>query len=106
MLSCSHRSSVWPDFLFLVGMDKVQILGIVAGICTSVSLVPQLIKIIKSKKANDVALFMLLILLAGQILWIVYGVQKDDIPIIATNSFSVLVNAVTLVLRIIYGNKS
>jgi Uncharacterized conserved protein len=84
-------------------MDKTQILGIVAGICTSVSLVPQLIKIIKSKKADDVALFMLIILLAGQALWIVYGVMKDDIPIIATNSFSVLVNAATLVLRIIYG---
>jgi MtN3 and saliva related transmembrane protein len=87
-------------------MDLIQVIGIVAGILTSVSLVPQLIKIIRKKKANDVALFMPIILLCGQILWIVYGVMKKDIPIIATNVFSVLVNITVLILRIIYGKKT
>ena len=84
----------------------MQVVGIVAGILTSVSLIPQLIKIIRKKKAGDVALFMLIILLCGQLLWIVYGVMKKDIPIIATNAFSVLVNTTVLVLRIMYGKNS
>ena len=87
-------------------MDLMQVVGIVAGILTSVSLIPQLIKIIRKKKAGDVALFMLIILLCGQLLWIVYGVMKKDIPIIATNAFSVLVNTTVLVLRIMYGKNS
>ena len=72
--------------------DQSQVIGIVAGICTGVSLVPQLIKIIKEKKAEDISWFMLFILLAGLALWVWYGILKTDYPIIVTNSFSFLVN--------------
>jgi MtN3 and saliva related transmembrane protein len=80
-----------------------QVIGIVAGVCTSVALIPQLVKIFKTKSAKDVALFTLIILLIGQALWIVYGVMKSDTPIIATNAFSELVNVTTLVLRVKFG---
>jgi MtN3 and saliva related transmembrane protein len=55
-------------------------------------LLAQLIKIIKEKKAEDISWFMLFILLAGLALWVWYGILKTDYPIIATNSFSFLVN--------------
>jgi len=45
--------------------DQTQVIGIIAGICTGVSLLPQLIKIIKEKKADDISWFMLFILLTG-----------------------------------------
>jgi MtN3 and saliva related transmembrane protein len=83
-------------------MDKTQLLGIVAGILTSSSMLPQLIKIIKEKKAQEVSLLMLVVLLVGVGLWAVYGFIKNDIPIIATNCFSVLVNFITLIYRIRY----
>jgi MtN3 and saliva related transmembrane protein len=72
--------------------DQSQVIGIIAGICTGVSLLPQLIKIIKDKKAEDISWFMLFILLAGLALWVWYGILKMDYPIIITNSFSFLVN--------------
>ena len=68
-------------------MDWTQIIGLAAGICTATSLLPQVVKTIKEKKAEDVSLVMLLVLMAGIILWIVYGIQKKDLPITATNSF-------------------
>jgi MtN3 and saliva related transmembrane protein len=84
-------------------MNTTQIIGIIAGILTATSMLPQLIKIIKEKKADDISILMLLVLLSGIALWIVYGVMREDLPIVATNSFSLLVNITTMILRIKYG---
>ena len=78
----------------------MEIVGIAAGICTSLSLLPQLVKMIKTKKAEDISLFYLLILLTGLSLWIWYGAMRDDAPIIFTNSFSLLLNVILIVLGI------
>ncbi|MCW3073677.1 MAG: hypothetical protein JWP69_746 [Flaviaesturariibacter sp.] len=86
-------------------MEGTQILGLAAGICTASSLLPQVIKTLKEKKADEVSLVMLFVLLTGVSLWIVYGIKKDDLPIIATNCFSLLVNLVMISLRIKYKNR-
>jgi MtN3 and saliva related transmembrane protein len=83
-------------------MDLTGYIGIIAGICTAVSLLPQLFKIIKEKKADDISFFMLFILLSGLALWVWYGVLKDDYPIIITNSFSFLVNSLVIFFTIKY----
>lgn len=77
-------------------------IGIAAGICTSISLLPQLVKIIQTKKADDISWLMLFILLTGISGWIVYGMLKTDYPIIITNSFSFLVNLVIIGFAIKY----
>ena len=86
-------------------MNWTQVIGIAAGICTSTSLIPQVVKTIKEKKAEDVSLGMLLVLGTGILLWIVYGIKKNDIPIIATNAFSLLVNITMVILGIKYKKK-
>ncbi|MDB5196802.1 MAG: hypothetical protein JWP88_1173 [Flaviaesturariibacter sp.] len=83
-------------------MDGTQIIGIVAGICTASSLLPQVVKTLKEKKAEEVSLGMLIVLLIGVSLWIIYGIKKNDLPIIVTNCFSLLVNIIMIVLRIKY----
>jgi MtN3 and saliva related transmembrane protein len=80
------------------------IVGIAAGILTSISLLPQLIKIIKEKKANDISVFMLIILLSGLCAWVWYGILKEDLPVIVTNSFSMLVNLLVIIFTIRYKN--
>ena len=86
-------------------MNWTQIIGLAAGILTASSLVPQVVKTIKDKKAEDVSLLMLFILQAGIILWIVYGLKRDDLPIILTNSVSLLVNIIMVILGIKYKKK-
>ena len=81
-------------------------IGITAGICTSISLLPQLIKLIKEKKSEDISIFYLLILFVGLGLWIWYGAKRDDMPIVATNSLALILNGVILVLGIRYKKKS
>jgi MtN3 and saliva related transmembrane protein len=83
-----------------------EIVGISAGIFTSISLLPQIIKVIREKKAHDISLFYLVVLLCGLALWTYYGFLKNDIPIIATNIFSMVLNITMLVLGVIYKKNS
>lgn len=83
-------------------MNWTQIIGLFAGICTASSLLPQLIKTIRQKKAEDISKWMLFILMTGVATWIVYGILRDDLPIIITNSFSLLLNILMIVLRLKY----
>jgi MtN3 and saliva related transmembrane protein len=82
--------------------STMEIVGIAAGVCTSLSLLPQLVKLIKTKKAEDISLFYLVILMAGLGLWIWYGVMREDIPIIATNCFSLMLNIIILIAGVKY----
>jgi len=83
-------------------MNWTQMIGLAGGILTACSILPQVIKTLKEKKADDVSLIMLIVLQAGLSLWIVYGIKRDDLPIILTNCFSFLVNIFMIILRIKY----
>jgi len=80
----------------------IQIVGITAGCITALSMVPQLIKIIKEKKVEDISIWMLISLLIGLGFWALYGFLKNDIPILVTNLFSILINFILVGLRIKY----
>lgn len=84
-------------------MELTQIIGLFAGVCTASSLLPQLVKTVKEKKAEEISKAMLLILMTGVAVWIVYGIMRKDMPIIATNAFSLLLNIAMMVLRVKYG---
>jgi len=92
------------DILFVDNLPFV--VGIAAGVLTAASMMPQVIKTIKTKNAEHVSVMILIILIGGVILWIVYGFLKKDVPIICTNSFSLLVNFSMLFLRWRYGGKN
>lgn len=80
-------------------MNWTEILGFFAGCLTSASTVPQLIKAWKTKDVKDVSVLMFVVLLSGVSLWTIYGVIREDWPIIVTNSFSVLFNATMIFLK-------
>ena len=78
--------------------------GIVAGILTSASLLPQFIKLLKTKRAEDISLFFLFLLTCGLAMWVWYGIIREDIPIVVTNAFSLLLNGLIIVFGIRYKN--
>ena len=82
-----------------------NILGIVAGNLTSISMIPQLIKVLKEKNAEDLSFVMILVLITGLSLWVWYGFIKDELPIILSNAFAVLVNIILLICCMIYKKK-
>ncbi|MDQ6757959.1 MAG: SemiSWEET transporter [Bacteroidota bacterium] len=80
----------------------ITVVGIVAGILTAISMLPQLIKTFKEKKAEDISLVMILVLMSGIACWIWYGFLRNDLPIILSNCFSFLINAMLLILHFKY----
>ena len=76
-------------------MNTVIVVGVAASVCTTLSFLPQLFKMIRTKKAGDVSYLMLVVLFAGGVLWIVYGVMREDWIIIISNSVSTLINIVS-----------
>jgi MtN3 and saliva related transmembrane protein len=88
-----------------MGGTFLTILGIVAGICTSAAVVPQIYKTFKTHKAEDVSPFMFITTITGNGLWIFYGFVKKDAAIISTNVLSLILNITMLVLNLRYKSK-
>jgi MtN3 and saliva related transmembrane protein len=67
-------------------MSGTEILGLAAGTITSITFVPQVIRIWQTKSAKDLSLLMLLLLITGVLMWLTYGIIVKDTAIIYTNS--------------------
>ena len=78
----------------------VQIAGIIAGVLTSASMIPQFIKLLKTKDSGNISIGMLIVLIAGVACFVWYGFLKNDWIIISTNVFSVLLNTLNLIFAL------
>ncbi|MDX1544863.1 MAG: SemiSWEET transporter [Christiangramia sp.] len=88
-----------------MSLSNEEILGLVAGVCTTIAVIPQIKKAWKTKKVKDVSPGMFGILMLGVGLWVVYGIMQNDLPIIATNGVSLGLNSVMMYLMIRYREK-
>jgi MtN3 and saliva related transmembrane protein len=86
-------------------MDTTTILGYVAGAVTTTSLVPQVMKIWKTKSARDVSLGMFLIFSIGISLWIAYGFFLHSMPIIIATAVSLLLGFIVLGLKLKFNGR-
>ncbi|MDB5262551.1 MAG: hypothetical protein JWQ14_1832 [Adhaeribacter sp.] len=84
----------------------IQILGLVAGACTSTAAVPQLIKTWKTKEVGDVSTKMFLLYVVGMSMWLTYGIFKSDLPIIITNAIALTFHGMMLYFKLKYKNKA
>ncbi|KAF2518068.1 SemiSWEET family sugar transporter [Flavobacterium foetidum] len=85
-------------------MNYLDIIGLFAGTCVTISTIPQILKVWKTKKVKEISLKMFSILTFGIAIWVVYGILKKDLPIIITNSVSLCLNII-MVYFIIYYEK-
>ena len=83
-------------------MDQYTIIGLVAAFCTTVSFLPQAIRVIRTKQTRDISLGMYLMFSIGIFLWLLYGIFTRDIPIIVANSITFIFSFTILVLKIKY----
>lgn len=85
---------------------NVDILGLIAGGLTSIASMPQLIKVIKTRNVEDLSWLMLVILITGLSLWVWYGILQNELPIILSNAFAVLVNVSLLSCYLLFRDKN
>lgn len=85
-------------------MNYLDIIGLFAGTCVTISVIPQILKVWRTKKVKAISLKTFSILTFGIGVWIVYGILKNDLPIIITNGVSFCLNLL-MVYFIIYYEK-
>ena len=83
----------------------IEFFGYFAAILTTLAFVPQLIKTLKTKKADDVSLTTLIMFLTGVAAWIIYGIQISSKPILIANAVTFLLNFLILAFKLIYSKK-
>ena len=83
-------------------MDMTVAVGLFAGGLTTVSFVPQVTKIWKTKSAKDVSLTMFIAFCVGVGLWLTYGIIKKDWAILLTNGVTLLLGLAILVMKLKY----
>ena len=84
---------------------NIEIFGYIAAILTTAAFLPQLIKTLKTKKADDVSLITLIMFIIGVLCWIIYGYKISSIPILIANLITLLLNFLILISKI-YFSKS
>ena len=81
---------------------KIEFFGYFAAILTTAAFLPQLVKTLKTKKADDVSLLTLIMFICGVISWIIYGYRISSIPILIANVITFILNLFILISKIYY----
>lgn len=74
----------------------------VAALLTTVAFVPQVLKVYRTKSANDVSFLMFSIFSTGVLLWLVYGLLIGSVPIVVANIVTLLLCLAVIVLKLRY----
>ena len=82
----------------------IEIIGLAAAALTTISFLPQAIKVWKTKSAKDLSLGMFSIFTSGVLLWLIYGILIVDIPIIAANAITLMLSGTILYFKLTYKN--
>ncbi|MEM8965027.1 MAG: SemiSWEET transporter [Bacteroidota bacterium] len=83
-------------------MKWLDILGIIAGTCTTLAFLPQAVKTWQSRSAGDLSMGTFMLLVVGLILWLIYGIILYNWPIILTNGFTLLIASSILYFKFRY----
>ena len=81
---------------------NIDIFGYFAAILTTVAFLPQLIKTLKTKKADDVSLTTLIMFITGVLSWIIYGYTISSEPILIANLITLILNLLILISKLYF----
>ena len=82
--------------------QAVDLIGYFAATCTTISFVPQLIRVYRLKSAHEISLTMFLVFSFGVFLWLVYGIYIGSFPVIAANALTLGLSLAILALKVRY----
>ena len=86
------------DIPHMPSPQSVEILGALAGFCTTFAFVPQLIKIQK-QGGRDLSYGMLIFYLTGVLLWLAYGLFVHSPSVILANAATSLLIFLAILLK-------
>ena len=78
------------------------VIGILAGILILSGWVPQILKGYRTKKLTDVSSYLMILIFAGAVLWLVYGMALDDLYIMGVNLAAMVLTMIVLSMKLKY----
>ena len=83
-------------------MENIEIMGLVAAVLTTYSIVPQVHKTWRNKSTKDISLTMYLAMFLGVVLWLIYGIYHESVPMILANFITAVLLFIMVVLKLKY----
>ena len=85
-------------------LDEVTmgVIGIMAGILILSGWVQQIAKGYRSKKLDDVSAYLMILIFAGAVLWLIYGIALDDVYIMGVNIAAMVLTMIVLSMKLKY----
>jgi len=75
-------------------------IGFIAAILTTVSFVPQVLKVWRTRSAKDISLGMYSLFTLGIATWLVYGVLIGSWPVILANLITLILAGSVLIMKL------
>lgn len=84
----------------LATVPVAELIGTVAGICSTSSFVPQVLKAWREGDTAAISKRMYVITVTAFTLWIMYGAMIGSLPIVVFNTASLILSAIILIFKV------
>ena len=83
----------------------IEFFGYLAAILTTLAFLPQLLKTLTTKRAEDVSTITLIMFIVGVGSWIIYGFKINSMPILIANIVTFILNILILSSKFYFSDK-
>jgi MtN3 and saliva related transmembrane protein len=102
-MSCICRQFAIIQHTILNMMAQtITSIGFAAGIITTFAFLPQVIQILRTKRTRDINPVWAIAMTAGVALWVLYGIETNDLPVMAANGITLILLLIILFCKFRY----
>jgi len=84
-------------------MDVAEVVGLTAGVLTTIAFLPQVRHSWRTKSTKDISLPMFLTFCTGVLLWFIYGVMIQSVPVVLANGVTFVLVGAILIMKLKWG---
>ena len=81
-------------------MFDSSVVGLIAGTCTTIAFIPQVVHTLRSRNTSSISLGMYILFVFGIAMWLCYGVLLSDLPLVITNLITLMLSSSILIMKI------
>ena len=90
----------------MMQQETINFIGYAAATCTTVSFLPQLIRVVRLRSAKDISLGMFSIFSAGTAMLLTYGLLSHTWPVAVANGVTLVLSFSILMLKLRYDREA
>lgn len=82
-------------------MEIVTMVGAVAGIASTASFLPQVVKVLRTRDTKSISVGMYVVTVTAFALWVTYGAMLGEWPLMVSNGISLVLSAFILAMKLL-----